>query len=69
MDTATISSKYQVVIPARIREVFKLKPGQRVRLIPYDNTIVIIPIVGIQSLRGIFKGMDTNFERDEEDRI
>jgi AbrB family looped-hinge helix DNA binding protein len=29
MNTVTISSKYQVVIPRPIREQFNLKPGQK----------------------------------------
>ena len=45
MHTATISSKYQVVIPREIREKFNLKPGQKIMFIPYNQTlrVVIVP--------------------------
>ena len=38
MHTATVSSKYQVVIPREIREQFTVKPGQKVAFIPYKHT-------------------------------
>jgi AbrB family looped-hinge helix DNA binding protein len=67
MYTATISSKYQVVIPREVREQFGLKPGQRIAFIPYNKTlrVVIVPPVG--QLRGILKGVDTSNYREEED--
>jgi len=69
MDTATISTKFQVVIPQEIRKSMNIFPGQKVRFVIYKNSIEIIPIVDIKSLWGIFKGIDTNIEREEEDRI
>ncbi|MGB9521360.1 MAG: AbrB/MazE/SpoVT family DNA-binding domain-containing protein, partial [Anaerolineales bacterium] len=33
MDTTTISSKYQVVIPRAIREKWNVKPSQKVRFV------------------------------------
>jgi AbrB family looped-hinge helix DNA binding protein len=69
MDTATVSTKYQVVIPQKIRKGLNILPGQKVRFVLYKNSIEIIPIVNIKNLWGIFKGIDTNIERDEEDRI
>ncbi len=47
--TATVSSKYQVVIPRAIRERFALKPGQKVVFIPYEHTLRLViapPIAG-----------------------
>ncbi|MBM2816849.1 MAG: transcriptional regulator, AbrB family [Ignavibacteria bacterium] len=69
MDSSTVSAKYNIVIPQEIRKNFNIKPGQKVRFIQYKNTIEIIPIVSMASMKGIFKGMDTSFVRDEEDRI
>ncbi len=42
MNTVTISSKYQVVIPSPIRKQFNLKPGQ-IQFIPYKNTLLGCP--------------------------
>jgi AbrB family looped-hinge helix DNA binding protein len=69
MNTATISTKYQVVIPKEIRKTLKISPGQRVKFISYDNRLEIIPLVDLEDLVGICEGMDTSIEREETDRI
>ena len=38
MEVTTISSKFQLVIPRRIREQFNLKPGQKVVFLPFKKT-------------------------------
>lgn len=68
MQTVTVSPKYQVVIPKAVRETLKLKPGQRMRVIEYDNRIELIPDREISELRGFLKGINTEFAR-EGDRI
>jgi len=69
METVTISPKFQVVIPKSIRERLKLTPGQKVQAIAYDERIEFIPVRPARELRGILRGLDTSFERDEEDRV
>ncbi|MGB9585790.1 MAG: AbrB/MazE/SpoVT family DNA-binding domain-containing protein [Anaerolineales bacterium] len=69
MDTATISSKYQVVIPRAIREKWNVKPGQMVRFIIYGDRLEIVPVRNIKETRGFLKGMSSNIEREEEDRL
>jgi AbrB family looped-hinge helix DNA binding protein len=69
MDTATISSKYQVVIPRAIREKWNVKPGQKVRFIIYGNRLEIVPVRDIKEARGFLKGMSSDIEREEEDRL
>ena len=69
MDTVTISSKYQVVIPRAIREKWNVKPGQKVRFIIYGNRLEIVPVRDIKSARGFLKGMSSDIEREEEDRV
>jgi AbrB family looped-hinge helix DNA binding protein len=69
VDTVTISSKYQVVIPRAIREKWNVKPGQKVRFIIYGNRLEIVPVRDIKSARGFLKGMSSNIDRDEEDRV
>lgn len=69
MDTVTISSKYQVVIPRAIREKWNVKPGQKVRFIIYGNRLELVPVRDIKSARGFLKGMSSNIDRDEEDRV
>jgi AbrB family looped-hinge helix DNA binding protein len=69
MDTVTISSKYQMIIPRAIREKWNIKPGQRVRLIVYGNRLEVVPVRNIKEARGFLKGMTSDIERDEEDRV
>ena len=68
MNTVTVSSKFQVVIPKEIRERIALKVGTSLAVISYGNRIELVPIRPISSLKGIFKGIDTEISRDS-DRI
>ena len=68
MDTVTISSKFQMVIPRAIREKWNIKPGQKVRLIVYGNHLEVVPVRDIREARGFLKGMSSDIER-EEDRV
>jgi AbrB family looped-hinge helix DNA binding protein len=69
MRATTISSKYQVVIPREIREQFGIKPGQKVVFIPYKKTLRVVIVPPIEEAYGFLEGIDTNVERDEEDRV
>jgi AbrB family looped-hinge helix DNA binding protein len=69
MDTVTISSKFQMVIPRAIREKWNIKPGQKVRLIVYGNHLEVVPVRDIRDARGFLKGMSSDIEREEEDRV
>ena len=66
MTTLTISPKFQVVIPKAIRESLGLRPGQKVQAIEYRNRIELIPLRPIKETRGLFRGIDTTVERDED---
>ena len=68
METVTLSPKFQVVIPQRIREALKLKPGEKMRVIRYGNRVEFIPVRTAKRMRGSLKGIDTNIER-EDDRL
>ena len=68
MPAVTVSPKYQVVIPKEIREKMGIKPGQEVQFMIYQGSIVLVPLVPIEELRGFMKGIDTNIER-EPDRL
>jgi len=68
MQTVTVSPKYQVVIPKAVREALHLRPGQKMQVLEYDGRIELIPERDIKELRGFLKGINTEFER-EEDRV
>lgn len=63
METVTISPKFQVVIPRRIREAMGLRSGEKAKVVSFRDRIEIIPIRDIRKLRGSLKGIDTSFER------
>ncbi len=69
MSMVKISPKFQVVIPKSVRESLELLPGQEMDVIEYDGKILFIPIIKVESLQGILKGMDTSAIRDKSDRI
>lgn len=68
MEQVTISTKYQVVIPKKVRDKTGIKPGQKVQVIPYMGRIELIPVRNIKESRGFLKGIDTKIER-EPDRL
>ena len=69
MDIVTVSSKYQVVIPRRVRERAQLKPGTRLQVISFDDRIELVPLRPMREMKGFLKGLDAAFHRDEEDRV
>ncbi len=69
MGSVTISQKFQVAIPAKIRKSMKIKPGQRMHVIAYDNAITLIPVRPIREARGSLKNINTAIERETIDRI
>lgn len=68
MNTVTVSSKFQVVIPKEVREGVGLKAGTMMEVITYGNRIELIPIQPIRNLKGLFKGLNTDIDR-EDDRL
>ncbi len=68
MEATTVSPKYQVVIPVRVRQALGIRPGQKVQVIPYEGRIELIPLKPIRQARGFLKGIDTAVER-EPDRV
>ena len=64
METVTISPKFQVVIPQKIREAMGLRSGEKAKVVSFRHRIEIIPVREIGSLRGYLKGIDTSIVRD-----
>jgi len=64
METVTISPKFQIVIPQKIREAMGLRIGEKAHMLSFRNRIEVIPVRDIRALRGYLKGIDTSFVRD-----
>lgn len=68
METVKLSSKFQIVIPRAVRERMKLRPGAKFKVIDVGGCVELIPIRPVHEMRGRFKDIDTNIER-EDDRL
>ncbi len=66
---ATISSKYQVVIPKPVREHLHLKPQQKVTILEKDRMLILVPQVSLDELRGIAAGAAIDGYREKKDRF
>jgi AbrB family looped-hinge helix DNA binding protein len=66
MEPVKISPKFQIVIPKKVRESLRLRPGQRVYVIPLGDRIELVPERSISEMRGFLKGIDASFEREGE---
>ncbi len=66
METITLSSKFQVVIPKAIRDLLRLRPGQKIQAIAYEDRIELIPVRRAKQLRGFLRGIETGVERDPD---
>lgn len=69
MAKVKLSPKFQIVIPAEIREKMNLKAGEEIVMIEKAGVIHLVPQKPIKQLRGFVKGGDTQNIREEEDRF
>ncbi len=66
METLTITSRNQLVIPRSIRELLRLRPGQKLHAMVHDNRIELIPVRKARALRGFVKGINTSVARERD---
>jgi AbrB family looped-hinge helix DNA binding protein len=66
MDTTTVSPKFQVVIPLRVRQALGIRPGQKIQVIPYEGRIELIPIRPLKQAKGFLRGIDTSVDREQD---
>jgi AbrB family looped-hinge helix DNA binding protein len=62
METTTLSTKYQLVLPKGIREPMGLKPGQRFPVRASEHRIELIPCEPLSRLRAFLSGADTGMD-------
>lgn len=68
MDFVTVSTRYRVVIPLKIRKILGIEPGQKLRMIAYENQVTLILVRPVKEARASLKGIDPTIEREEADR-
>lgn len=69
MPTATISSKFQIVIPKEVRKKLRLSPKQKFQVIEKGGIITLVPEATLKSLKAFAKGMDKHGLREKKDRM
>jgi AbrB family looped-hinge helix DNA binding protein len=70
MDQVTVSPKFQVVIPKKVRDELELKPGEVLQIYLYEGSVRLQRPKSIKELRGIAKGIRWKDEdRDHSDRF
>jgi AbrB family looped-hinge helix DNA binding protein len=68
MDAVTLSPKYQVVIPRRVREALAWRPGDKLQALIVGEAVQLVPVGPMAAMRGFARGIDTTVER-EDDRV
>jgi len=66
--TVTVSPKFQIVIPSKVRASMDIHAGEKLEVIPYCGRIELLPVRDMKSMRGFLQGIDTSVARDR-DRI
>jgi AbrB family looped-hinge helix DNA binding protein len=70
MEKVTVSPKFQVVIPKKVRDELQLQPGQELQVFVLDGDIRFHRPRSIKELRGMAKGMRWKDEdRDHTERF
>jgi AbrB family looped-hinge helix DNA binding protein len=69
METVTLSSKYQLVVPRGARERLRLRPGMRLTVLDKGGVIFLVPERPVRAYRGIARGATTKDLREKKDRL
>jgi AbrB family looped-hinge helix DNA binding protein len=69
METTTLSTKFQLVIPRGPRERLRLKPGMRFTVLDKGGVLYLVPERPMRAYRGVAKGASADGLRDKRDRL
>lgn len=69
METATLSTKYQLVIPRAARERLALKPGTKFTVLEKGGVLFLVPQRPLRSQRGSARGASPRGLREKKDRV
>ena len=60
MTTVTVSSKYQVVIPKRVRQSLYIQPGQKMQMLEYGGILSWFPYAPFRRQKARSPGLTQN---------
>jgi len=69
METVTLSSKFQIVIPKKAREALKFRPGDKIVILEKGDSIELVKVGSIENAMGILKGISSEGLRDHSERF
>jgi AbrB family looped-hinge helix DNA binding protein len=69
MDTATLSTKFQLVIPRGARERLRLRPGMRFTVMDKGGVVYLVPERPVRAYRGVARGTTGRDLREKKDRL
>jgi AbrB family looped-hinge helix DNA binding protein len=69
METVTLSSKYQLVLPRATRERLRLQPGMKLTVVAKGGVIYLVPERPMRAFRGVARGASDRELREKKDRL
>jgi AbrB family looped-hinge helix DNA binding protein len=69
METTTLSTKYQLVLPRKARERLALVPGTKFTVLEKGGVIYLVPERPVRAKRGIARGTSQRGLREKKDRL
>jgi AbrB family looped-hinge helix DNA binding protein len=69
MNTVTLSTKYQLVIPRDVRDRLALEPGAKFTVIEKGGILYLVPERPLAELRGGARGARLKGLREKKDRL
>lgn len=68
-DVLVIPEDYRITIPRKIREMPGFEPGRELAWLVKGRSVSLVPVLGLDELRGIARGADTSDIREKVDRF
>jgi AbrB family looped-hinge helix DNA binding protein len=69
METVTLSTKFQLVLPRKARERLRLHPGMKFTVFDKGGVLYLVPQRPVKRYRGVAKGTTERGLRDKADRL
>lgn len=68
MQSITLSSKFQLVVPREARERLGLRPGAKLTVLEKGGVLFLVPERPMREFRGVVKGARKRRLREKKDR-
>ena len=69
MDSVTLSTKYQLVVPRAVRERLRLRPGMKLECLDNEGVLYLVPERPMSDFRPMGKGASQRGLREKKERL